>query len=95
MRVRGVRARTDILENQRSNTGTNLEQQLKDQAKSKSRRKQKKQAGDDLYRIIKMIMKREYVVLIMKISSSSSLTHTIEHKQVQSRHRVLVLKERL
>ena len=78
MRVRGVRARTDILENQRSNTGTNLEQQLKDQAKSKSRRKQKKQAGDDLYRIIKMIMKREYnPVIVFSFSKKDCETNAL------------------
>ena len=76
-------AQTDILENQRSNTGTNLEQQLKDQAKSKSRRKQKKQAGDDLYRIIKMIMKRvqsSHCVLISKGLKRTRCSVQAEHE---------------
>jgi ATP-dependent RNA helicase DOB1 len=57
---------------------TNLEQQLKDQAKSKSRRKQKKQAGDDLYRIIKMIMKREYnPVIVFSFSKKDCETNAL------------------
>ena len=44
---------------------TNLEQQLQDQARAKKRRQSKRQAGDDLYRIIKMIMQREYDPIIV------------------------------